>query len=74
MNMNQLMSMFTRLVARRAMNWGINKGMDQLSRRNAPPADPDAPSTRQPKRGNRQNKQGQDLARKMRTLGRLTRR
>lgn len=32
MNANQLISMFTRLVARRAMTWGINKGLGTLSR------------------------------------------
>ena len=66
MNMNQLFNMFTRLVARRAMNWGINKGISTLSRGKG--QTPDAGP-----RG-AQSKQTRDLARKMRTLGRLTRR
>ncbi|TJZ84978.1 hypothetical protein [Paracoccus hibiscisoli] len=70
MNMNQLFNMFTRLVARRAMNWGINKGMSTLSRNKgqAPDAGPRTPQDKA------QSKQTQDMARKMRTLGRMTRR
>ena len=61
MNMNQLFNMFTRIVARRAMNWGINKGMGTLSGKKTGS-------------GRGQGKQTRDLARKMRTLSRLTRR
>ncbi|WP_265499217.1 hypothetical protein [Paracoccus beibuensis] len=60
MNMNQLFNMFTRLVARRAMNWGINKGINTLS-------------GKKHGRGHHQNRQARDLARKMRVLSRLTR-
>lgn len=67
MNANQLISMFTRLVARRAMNWGINKGLGTLSRGKAGQGKP-VPGTR------RSDAQMQNLARKMRTLSRLTRR
>lgn len=74
MNMNMLINMFTRLVARRAMNWGINKGMDTLSRKNQPPTGaPDQTPPTGPK-GQRQDKQTRDLARKMRNLSRMTRR
>ncbi|MBW7055487.1 hypothetical protein KY389_02105 [Paracoccus bogoriensis] len=69
MNMNQIINMFTRLVMRRAMNWGINKGMDQLSRRGQTGGQPDDGQPRP-----RQDKQTRDMARKMRTLGRMTRR
>ncbi len=62
MNMNQLFNLFTRLVARRAMNWGINKGVDTLS------------GKKPGQQGQRRDKQTRDLARKMRTLSRLTRR
>ncbi|WP_410217458.1 hypothetical protein [Paracoccus sp. (in: a-proteobacteria)] len=73
MNMNMLFNMFTRMVARRAMNWGINKGMDTLSRRDKPgTADPHMTAGQPKRRG--QNPQTRDLARKMRVLGRLTRR
>ncbi|WP_304617663.1 hypothetical protein [Paracoccus sp. (in: a-proteobacteria)] len=68
MNMNQIINMFTRLVMRRAMNWGINKGMDQLSRRGQTGEQPEG----QPRP--RQDKQTRDMAKKMRTLGRMTRR
>jgi len=63
MNMNQLFNMFTRLVARRAMNWGINKGISTLSRGKGQPT---------PRAG--QTQQTRDMARKMRMLQRLTRR
>nr|WP_111299773.1 hypothetical protein [Paracoccus saliphilus] len=63
MNLNQLINMFTRLVARRAMNWGINKGVNVLAGRNG--------SGRRIKGRNRQT---QDLAQRMRMLARLIRR
>ena len=28
MNLNQIFGMFARMVTRRAMNWGMNKGID----------------------------------------------
>lgn len=61
MNLNQLFNMFTRIVARRAMNWGINKGISTMSGKKAG-------------KGPRQSRQTRDLARKMRTLSRMTRR
>lgn len=77
MNANQLISMFTRLVARRAMTWGINKGLGTLSRSKT-----GSGKTGFGKAGfgkselgkRRSDAQMQDLARKMRTLSRLTRR
>ena len=72
MNANQLISMFTRLVARRAMTWGINKGLGTLSRGKT-----GSGKTGFGKSGlgtRRSDAQMQDLARKMRTLSRLTRR
>jgi len=60
MNMNQLINMFTRMVTKRLMNWGINKGMDTMS----------GGKTNR----SRPNKQGQGLGRKMRTLSRFLRR
>lgn len=32
MNANMLINMFTRLVTRRLMNWGINKGIGSVSK------------------------------------------
>jgi hypothetical protein len=93
MNMNQVINMFTRLVMRRAMNWGINKGIGQMTRK-TPPQQGGVPQDRvqqdgvqqdgaegqqagaRPRGGqqNKPNKQAQDLAKRMRTLSRMTRR
>lgn len=32
MNLNHLVNMFMRIVTRRAMNWGINKGIGKMSK------------------------------------------
>lgn len=77
MNANQLISMFTRLVARRAMTWGINKGLGTLSRGKTGSGKTGFGSAGFGKSGSgkrRSDAQMQDLARKMRTLSRLTRR
>ncbi|MBU2956458.1 hypothetical protein Q4511_12475 [Paracoccus sp. 1_MG-2023] len=63
MNVNQLVNMFTKIVARRAMNWGINKGMKGLSRKGGAQS------------GNvQQPGQQADLKKRMRSLRRMTRR
>ena len=77
MNANQLISMFTRLVARRAMTWGINKGLGTLSRSKTGSSKTGFGKAGFGKPGlgkRRSDAQMQDLARKMRTLSRLTRR
>ncbi|WP_282029109.1 hypothetical protein [Paracoccus marcusii] len=77
MNANQLISMFTRLVARRAMTWGINKGLGTLSRGKTGSGKTGFGKAGFGKPGlgkRRSDAQMQDLARKMRTLSRLTRR
>mgnify|MGYP000869527906 FL=1 len=77
MNANQLISMFTRLVARRAMTWGINKGLGTLSRGKTGSGKTGFGKAGFGKSGSgkrRSDAQMQDLARKMRTLSRLTRR
>ncbi|MBF5079746.1 MAG: hypothetical protein GY848_10430 [Methyloversatilis sp.] len=77
MNANQLISMFTRLVARRAMTWGINKGLGTLSRGKTGSGKTGFGKAGFGKSGlgkRRSDAQMQDLARKMRTLSRLTRR
>ncbi|MEQ3643486.1 MAG: hypothetical protein ABNH17_02920 [Paracoccus sp. (in: a-proteobacteria)] len=77
MNANQLISMFTRLVARRAMTWGINKGLGTLSRSKTGSSKTGFGKAGFGKSGlgkRRSDAQMQDLARKMRTLSRLTRR
>lgn len=77
MNANQLFSMFTRLVARRAMTWGINKGLGTLSRGKTGSGKTGFGKAGFGKAGlgkRRSDAQMQDLARKMRTLSRLTRR
>lgn len=77
MNANQLISMFTRLVARRAMTWGINKGLGTLSRGKTGSGKTGFGKAGFGKAGlgkRRSDAQMQDLARKMRTLSRLTRR
>lgn len=69
--------MFTRLVARRAMTWGINKGLGTLSRGKTGSGKTGFGKARFGKSGlgkRRSDAQMQDLARKMRTLSRLTRR
>lgn len=77
MNANQLISMFTRLVARRAMTWGINTGLGTLSRGKTGSGKTGFGKAGFGKSGlgkRRSDAQMQDLARKMRTLSRLTRR
>ncbi len=77
MNANQLISMFTRLVARRAMTWGVNKGLGTLSRGKTGSGKTGFGKAGFGKSGlgkRRSDAQMQDLARKMRTLSRLTRR
>ncbi|KIX18265.1 hypothetical protein [Paracoccus sp. 228] len=77
MNANQLISMFTRLVARRAMTWGINRGLGTLSRGKTGSGKTGFGKAGFGKAGlgkRRSDAQMQDLARKMRTLSRLTRR
>lgn len=77
MNANQLISMFTRLVARRAMTWGVNKGLGTLSRGKTGSGKTGFGNAGFGKSGSgkrRSDAQMQDLARKMRTLSRLTRR
>ena len=67
MNMNMLINMFTKLIARRAMNWGINKGINTLARK-------DDPSAAAGGKRQRPNQQTKDIAKRMKTLGRMTRR
>lgn len=77
MNANQLISMFTRLVAHRAMTRGINKGLGTLSRGKTGSGKTGFGTAGFGKSGlgkRRSDAQMQDLARKMRTLSRLTRR
>ena len=33
MNLNQIFNMFARMVTRRAVNWGMNKGIGHVSKR-----------------------------------------
>ncbi len=66
MNMNMLINMFTKLIARKAMNWGINKGVDTFARKGDPT---DAGGNKQ-----RPNQQTKNIAKRMKTLGRMTRR
>ena len=84
MNMNQITKMFTRLVMRRIMNWGINQGMNTIAKARkprTPPAqvagqvDDDGnliQAQRQPDGQNR--KQARDMAQKVKTMNRMTRR
>lgn len=83
MNMNQITTMFTRLVMRRIMNWGINKGLNGMSkaRKSGPAGQPPQtgsdgkPVQAQDRQGDaQQRKQARDMARKMRTLSRMMRR
>lgn len=83
MNMNMLTKMFTRLVMRKAMNWGINKGIDTVSRARKPKTaslppqvDDDGNVIEAPRQGNdaQNRKQAKDMAKKVRTMNRMTRR
>jgi len=67
MNMNALINMFTRMIARKAMNWGINKGINSMSRK-------DDPSNGAPTNKPQSSKQKQEIAKRMRNLNRMTRR
>lgn len=83
MNMNQIAKMFTRLVMRRMMNWGIDKGLNTMSNARKPKQaslppqidDDGNPVQGQHRQGNAQNrKQAKDMAKKVRTMNRMTRR
>jgi len=68
MNMNMLINMFTKLIARKAMNWGINKGVNSFARKGDQPDDQIAGKKQRP------NQQTQDVAKRMKNLNRMTRR
>lgn len=76
MNMNQIVNMFTRMLMRRAMNWGVNKGLEQMSRgrgqQSGTAGTPDAQHGAGPAQG--KTPQSRDMAKKMRNLNRMTRR
>lgn len=83
MNMNMLTRMFTRLIMRRAMNWGIDKGLSTFSKARKPRQaslppqidDDGNPVQVQNRQGGAQNrKQARDVAKKLRTVNRMTRR
>lgn len=38
MSLNSIINMLTRMVTRRAMNWGINKGIDRIAKSGGKPA------------------------------------
>jgi hypothetical protein len=38
MNLNRIINMLTRMVTRRAMNWGVNKGIDRIAKSGTKPA------------------------------------
>lgn len=67
MNMNMLINMFTKLIARKAMNWGINKGVNSFARK----GDQTDQTTGQKQRPNQQT---QDVAKRLKNLNRMTRR
>lgn len=79
MNLNMVINMFTRLVMRRAMNWGINKGMSQVSRRGtrARPDDgqltDDGTAPHTPPAAAKK-KQARDISKRARIASRMTRR
>lgn len=37
MGLNRIFTMLTRMVSRRAMNWGINKGIDRMAKSGGKP-------------------------------------
>jgi hypothetical protein len=82
MNMNQITKMFTRLVMRRIMNWGINQGMNTISKARKPKAAPPPPQVdndgnlieaQQPSDA-RNRKEARQMAQKVKTMNRMTRR
>lgn len=77
MNLNRIISMFTRLVMRRAMNWGINKGISQVSRKGtrARPGDDHLSDDGAPRTpASAKKKQARDIAKRARTANRMSRR
>ncbi len=66
MNMNQLINMAMRMLTRRAMNWGMNKGMNTLSRNGRGGAEG--------RRGHGQDKTTREAIKRARQAARITRR
>ncbi|MBK4216444.1 hypothetical protein JJJ17_10950 [Paracoccus caeni] len=60
MNANQLINMLMRMVTQRLMNWGINKGVGQMSRRGGKQA-----SGRQVQQNSKRIRQAINMIRRM---------
>ncbi|MDO5621095.1 MAG: hypothetical protein Q4G24_06465 [Paracoccus sp. (in: a-proteobacteria)] len=75
MNMNQILNMLQRMLLRRAMNWGINKGIGMLGKRTAQNGaqtdQPEAPMTPEERK---RVQQSRDMAKRARQAARITRR
>lgn len=46
MSLNQILSSLTRLVGRRLLHWGVNKGIDRIARSGGTPATASAKQAR----------------------------
>jgi len=70
MNFDQIFNMFSRLVLRRAMNWGITKGIDTVAGKGKPAADMTSQERHLAHRGRDAAKMARKAARITRRLGR----
>lgn len=70
MNMNSLINMFGRMLTRRAMNWGINKGISTISKARGGQAGAQAGK---PAATSQQNKALRENAKRARQAARITR-
>jgi hypothetical protein len=70
MNLDQIFSMISRLVLRRAVNWGITKGIDSVAGKGKPPAEMTPQERHLAQKGREAAKMARKAARVTRRLGR----
>ena len=70
MNLNQIFNMFARMVTRRAVNWGMNKGIGHVSKRMGGTAAKGQPTSA----ANKQARNMREATKRARQAARITRR
>lgn len=65
MSLQSIFNMLTRMVAHRAVNWGINKGIDRIAKSGGKPAKVSAKQARDMRVAVKRARQAAKLARRM---------
>jgi hypothetical protein len=65
MGLNRIIHMLTRMVSRRAMNWGINKGIDKIAKSGGKPAPVSAKQARDMRTAVKRARQAARLTRRI---------